>query len=113
MITLKQFLITTLMTLCIGTAYAQDHVRVTRYNLRGKTAAGTRPRKGIIAVSRDLLKKYPLHSTVRLEGYGSFVVEDVMGARSRRSVDIWSDKKIPNGKNVKLTLVHSPKKTKK
>ncbi len=101
------------MTLCIGTACAQDHVQVTRYNLRGKTAAGTRPRNGIIAVSRDLLKKYPLHSTVRLEGYGSFVVEDVMGARHRRCVDIWSDKKIPNGKNVKMTLEKSPRKKQK
>lgn len=107
---MKQILITTLLILCVGSAYAQDFVSVTRYNLRGKTAAGTTTRRGIVAISRDLLKKYPLHSTIRLEGYGSFVVEDVMGARHRRCVDIWSDKKIPNRNNVKLTLVRSPKK---
>lgn len=110
---LKQFLISALLTLCSSTANAQDHVRVTYYKLKGKTAAGTVPRRGIIAVSRDLLKKYPLHSTVKLEGYGRYVVEDVMGARSRRCVDIWSNKKIRNGKNVKLTLVRSPKKKRK
>lgn len=110
---MKRILITTLLILCIGSAYAQDFVSVTHYNLRGKTAAGTTPRRGIIAVSRDLLKKYPLHSSVKLEGYGSYVVEDVMGARHRRCVDVWSDKKIPNGKNVKLTLVSSPKKKQK
>lgn len=110
---LKQFLISALLTLCSSTANAQDHVWVTYYKLKGKTAAGTVPRRGIIAVSRDLLKKYPLHSTVKLEGYGRYVVEDVMGARSRRCVDIWSDKKIRNKRNVKLTLVSKPKKKRK
>lgn len=110
---IRQFLISTLLTLCIGSASAQDLVRVTYYKLRGKTAAGTNARSGIVAVSRDLLKKYPLHSTVRLEGYGSFVVEDVMGPRSRRCVDIWSTRKIATRSKVKMTLVRSPKKKRK
>ena len=106
---LKRFFLAVLMAICVSSAFAQDLVRVTRYNLRGKTAAGTTPRNGIVAISRDLLKNYPLHSTIRLEGYGTFVVEDVMGARARRSVDIWSSKKIPNKNNVRLTLVRKPK----
>ncbi len=106
---LKRLLFFILLTVGSCNAFAQDLVRVTRYNLKGRTAAGTTPRKGIIAVSRDLLKKYPLHSTVKLEGYGTFVVEDVMGARARNCVDVWSDKKIPNGNNVKMTLVSGPK----
>jgi 3D (Asp-Asp-Asp) domain-containing protein len=59
------------------------------------TAANTRTRKGIVALSRDLLKRYnpeaPLEfgDIVHISGVGDFVVEDSMNSRWRRRVDVW------------------------
>lgn len=106
---LKRFFVVLALTLLTNTAFAQDSVRVTYYNLRGITASGIKTRPGIIAVSRDLLKKYPMHSTVKVEGYGVYKVEDKMAAHKKKSVDIWSATKIPNGTKVKITLIKTPK----
>jgi 3D (Asp-Asp-Asp) domain-containing protein len=71
------------------------------------TATGARTRYGIIALSRDLLRRFPYGSKVTLEdvgswrsgrGYGKynvmlkntvFVVEDTMHPRKRGTVDVW------------------------
>jgi 3D (Asp-Asp-Asp) domain-containing protein len=71
------------------------------------TSTGARTRYGIIALSRDLLRRIPYGSKVRLEdkgswnsgrGYGKynamlkdtvFVVEDTMHPRKRGTVDVW------------------------
>ena len=45
----------------------------------------------IIAVSRDLLKKYPIHSKVKVSGTaydGVYVVEDKMNKRYTKRIDI-------------------------
>jgi 3D (Asp-Asp-Asp) domain-containing protein len=72
-----------------------------------KTSTGARTRYGIIALSRDLLKRIPYGSRVRLQdngswksgrGYGKynrmlkdtvFVVEDTMHPRKSGMVDVW------------------------
>jgi 3D (Asp-Asp-Asp) domain-containing protein len=71
------------------------------------TSTGARTRYGIIALSRDLLKRIPYGSRVRLQdngswkngrGYGKynamlkdtlFVVEDTMHPRKSGTVDVW------------------------
>lgn len=59
------------------------------------TAANTRTRHGIVAMSRDLLKRYnpdapfSFGDVVHLSGVGDFIVEDSMNARWRRRVDVW------------------------
>ena len=71
------------------------------------TSTGARTRYGIIALSRDLLRRFPYGSRVRLEdsgawsngrGYGKynamlkdtvFVVEDTMHPRKNGTVDVW------------------------
>ena len=71
------------------------------------TATGARTRYGIVALSRDLLRRFPYGSKVRLEdsgawssgrGYGKynailkdtvFVVEDTMHPRKNGTVDVW------------------------
>jgi 3D (Asp-Asp-Asp) domain-containing protein len=71
------------------------------------TSTGVRTRYGIIALSRDLLKRIPYGSKVRLQdngswkngrGYGKynamlkdtvFVVEDTMHPRKSSTVDVW------------------------
>jgi 3D (Asp-Asp-Asp) domain-containing protein len=71
------------------------------------TSTGVRTRYGIIALSRDLLKRIPYGSRVRLQdngswksgrGYGKynqmlkdtvFVVEDTMHPRKSGTVDVW------------------------
>lgn len=60
------------------------------------TANGTRTRKGVIALSRDLLSKYPYGTKARLVSHAcglsvdySLVVEDTMHPRKRRQVDLW------------------------
>ena len=81
----------------------------------GITASNTRVRSGIIALSRDLLKRYnpdaPFHwgDWVYIEGVGEFIVEDTMNARYTLHADIWfPDRKIAANwgvRNLKLTAV--------
>jgi 3D (Asp-Asp-Asp) domain-containing protein len=72
-----------------------------------QTSTGARTRYGIIALSRDLLRRFPYGSKVRLEdagswsggrGYGKyntmlkntvFVVEDTMHPRKNAQIDVW------------------------
>lgn len=59
------------------------------------TAANTRTRHGVIALSRDLLRAYTpgapftFGDRVRIRGVGDFVVEDSMGPRWVRRADVW------------------------
>lgn len=59
------------------------------------TASNTRTRRGIIALSRDLLQRHTndapfrFGDTVHLTGVGDFIVEDSMNRRWRRRVDVW------------------------
>ncbi|MBN2171185.1 MAG: 3D domain-containing protein [Candidatus Krumholzibacteriota bacterium] len=59
------------------------------------TASNKRVRPGIIALSRDMLRRYnpeaPFHwgDRVYIPGVGEFVVEDSMNARYTRRADIW------------------------
>jgi len=59
------------------------------------TASNTRTRRGVIALSRDLLQRHSedapfrFGDTVHLTGIGDFIVEDSMNQRWRRRVDVW------------------------
>jgi 3D (Asp-Asp-Asp) domain-containing protein len=59
------------------------------------TAANTRTRHGIVAMSRDLLRRYnpdapfAFGDVVTISGVGDFIVEDSMNDRWRRRVDVW------------------------
>jgi len=64
-------------------------VEVTMYTNRGLTSSGTKARKGVIAISHDLKKKFE-GKTVYLKGYGTFRVEDTMHPRWKHRVDIWT-----------------------
>ena len=59
------------------------------------TASNTPTRPGVIALSRDLVRRYTpgapfeFGDVVHLNGIGDFVVEDVMAVRWGRHADIW------------------------
>jgi 3D (Asp-Asp-Asp) domain-containing protein len=59
------------------------------------TAANTSTRPGVVALSRDLLKRYTpgapfdFGDVVHISGFGDFVVEDSMHSRWERRADIW------------------------
>jgi len=59
------------------------------------TAANTSTRPGVLALSRDLLKRYTpgapfdFGDIVHINGLGDFVVEDSMHGRWQRRADIW------------------------
>jgi hypothetical protein len=72
-----------------------DTVKVMTYKIKGKTATGKRTYKikePFLAVSRDLLLKYPLHSYVELsecKWAGKYKVLDLMGKNHISTVDIF------------------------
>jgi 3D (Asp-Asp-Asp) domain-containing protein len=59
------------------------------------TASNTTTRKGVIALSRDLLANYTkgapfkFGDVIHLSGIGDFIVEDAMAGRWERRADIW------------------------
>jgi 3D (Asp-Asp-Asp) domain-containing protein len=59
------------------------------------TAANTQTRPGVIALSRDLLRRYTpdapftFGDVIHISGVGDFVVEDSMHSRWERRADIW------------------------
>ena len=61
------------------------------------TASNTRVRNGIVAISRDIEKKYNLKfgDKIHLEGIGTFEYQDRMHSRWKKRVDIfmYSNKK--------------------
>ena len=66
-------------------------VTVTAYCTGSVTAAGTRPRVGIVALSRDVERRMwlELSDTVRLQGMGVYTFEDRMPFYWQRRVDVY------------------------
>lgn len=83
---------------CMGLCTAQA-IQITAYSLHGTTASGKRAGKGKAAVSRDLLKKYPYGTVIKLVGVGGkhcggfntapLLVADTMRRDIRKTVDVW------------------------
>ncbi|EFL51757.1 conserved hypothetical protein [Solidesulfovibrio fructosivorans JJ]] len=77
------------------------------------TAIGTRIRPGIVAVSRDLLHAgWDYGDKVRIKGLGTFIIEDTMHQRFRRTIDVAvpnlaAAKKIGKLRNIEVTLLES------
>lgn len=101
------FLLTSFASYCL----AQDTVTLTMYYAANgkKTADGTvitNPTKQrICAVSRDLLKKYPIGTKIHVEGYGVYTVHDKMGSRHRMMIDLLipREQKAISKRGVKIT----------
>jgi len=80
-------------TFCLNIS-AQDVMRLTMYHASkgSKTADGTTvtnpASQRICAMSRDMLKKYPMGTRVYVEGYGVYIVRDKMARRHKRSIDL-------------------------
>jgi 3D (Asp-Asp-Asp) domain-containing protein len=59
------------------------------------TASNTRTRPGVVALSRDMLRRYDgrapfsFGDEIHISGIGDFVVEDSMNRRWRKRLDIW------------------------
>jgi len=59
------------------------------------TASNTRTRPGVVALSRDILRRYNGHApftfgdAIHISGIGDFIVEDSMNRRWRKRLDIW------------------------
>jgi len=72
-----------------------DTVDVITYKIKGRTATGQmtyKIKRPFVAVSRDLLGKYPLKSNIELYDCvwaGTYSVLDIMGKRHRKTIDIF------------------------
>jgi 3D (Asp-Asp-Asp) domain-containing protein len=72
-----------------------DTLTIYTYNLKGKTSTGIKTndiKEPFLAISRDLQLKYPLHTKVILYDcpwMGEYRVMDIMGAKHKRSADIY------------------------
>lgn len=58
----------------------------TSYCLRGRTATGTKPRIGTVAVDPRII---PLGSRIYVEGYGWARAEDTGSAIKGKRIDVW------------------------
>jgi 3D (Asp-Asp-Asp) domain-containing protein len=82
-----------------STLKASDTVSVITYRIKGKTATGLytyKVKEPFVAVSRDLLKKYPLNSYITLTDCrwkGTYKVLDLMNSRHSKTVDVFYRKK--------------------
>jgi 3D (Asp-Asp-Asp) domain-containing protein len=81
------------------------------------TAANTRTRQGIVALSRDLLRRYnpdapfSFGDVVTISGVGDFIVEDSMNERWRRRVDVWFPSRaaaVSFGRREVILRTHAP-----
>ena len=92
--------ILSIIILSFSLSYAQtdrkfDIVSTYVYSIKGKTATGvktTQIKEPFIAISRDLLIKYPLHSYVQItkcRWEGTYKVMDIMNARYISTIDIF------------------------
>jgi len=80
-------------------------VRVSRYNSERRqtdstptvTAACTRTKDGVVAISRDLKSRFPYGTQVRILHpaltHRVFVIEDLMGEGITKQIDIWTREK--------------------
>jgi 3D (Asp-Asp-Asp) domain-containing protein len=83
------------------------------------TATGTRVRSGVVALSRDLLGRFPYGTRITIEdlsgGYSNFlrgrvfVVEDTMHPRIGNTVDVWMGSRGEamawGARNIRITAV--------
>lgn len=104
-----------LLFIYTGVKPATD-VKTTVYHIRGLTASGEHTDKikePFIAVSRDLLEDFPMHSKVRLSDCpheGDYVVKDKMNKRFTNKIDVfikYSGKKF-DPCICKLQIIASP-----
>lgn len=71
------------------TAYTPDPRENGGPGTKSGTAIGTPIRPGIVAVSRDLLHSgWDFGDKVHIKGLGTFIIEDTMHQRFRRTIDI-------------------------
>ena len=111
------------LILIVALVPTQDTVTATTYKLTAREngpygnvlASGFKANKKIpgndrvVAVSRDILKKYPFHSYIKVEGVGTlngiWRVEDVMNSRYKKRIDLLINWKVKHNKfsNVKIT----------
>jgi 3D (Asp-Asp-Asp) domain-containing protein len=100
----------------------QDTVTATTYRLTAKEngpygnnmASGYKVsykhpgRDRVVAVSRDLLKKYPFHTVIVVQGAGKldgkWIVEDVMSKRWHKRIDFLIDWKVKTNKFHKVII---------
>jgi 3D (Asp-Asp-Asp) domain-containing protein len=98
----------------------KKNVNVTFYDMDGPTASGIRTiniDEPFVAVSRDLLKIYPMNSYIKISNCrwsGSYKVMDKMGRKVKNTVDIFSIEKPIEGRlKLKCTcekLIDEPQK---
>jgi 3D (Asp-Asp-Asp) domain-containing protein len=74
------------------------------------TASGTKPKKGIIAVSRDLHKQgFDFGKRVLVHNVGVFTIEDLMGKKQKNKIDFFThdygDAKKWGRQDVQITLL--------
>ena len=103
-----------LMMFCYGISFSQDRVIASVYNAVAEQCnadflntafmfhlgEGNHFKHRIIAVSRDLLVKYPNGTKVLLKGTkydGVYTVRDKMNKRFKNRIDILIDKHMPIG----------------
>jgi 3D (Asp-Asp-Asp) domain-containing protein len=73
----------------------ESTVSVTHYKIAGRTASGiltTEAGEPFVAISRDLLKEYPMGSYITLSNCkwsGVYKVLDKMGRRHKKSIDVY------------------------
>lgn len=76
-----------------------DTVSVITYRIKGKTATGHfthKIKEPFVAISRDLLLKYPLNTYIILKDCrwkGTYKVLDLMNSRHQKTVDVFYSKK--------------------
>jgi 3D (Asp-Asp-Asp) domain-containing protein len=94
-----------------------SEVKATVYHIRGLTASGEHTDKigePFIAVSRDLLTDYPMHSKVRVfdcPHEGVYLIKDKMNKRFTKKIDVfirYNGKKY-NLCTCKMQIIVSPK----
>lgn len=72
-----------------------EEVRVTVYHIKGKTSTGeitTAIKEPFVAVSRDLLLKYPMNSIMIVDDCpfaGKYIVKDKMNKRLFKTIDVF------------------------
>ena len=104
------------LVLILAVAFTQDTVTATTYKLTvrengpygNSMASGYKVDKKlpgndrVIAVSRDLLKKYPFHTDIIIKGAGKldgkWKVEDVMNRRFKKRIDFLLNWKVKHNK---------------
>ena len=58
----------------------------------------------VIAVSRDLLKKYPFGTFIKVQGKGVWQVQDVMAPRFKKRIDLLIDYKAKHNKFTNIII---------